>query len=49
MGECYWHGYEVYPGHPCPECERKRRIREWVGDKNMYERAKKSKRTGQNF
>lgn len=23
MGTCYWHGCEVYPGHPCPECEEK--------------------------
>ncbi len=21
MGECYWHSYEVYPGHSCPDCE----------------------------
>lgn len=24
MGECYWHGYEIYPGHPCEECEREK-------------------------
>lgn len=22
MGECYWHGSGIYPGHPCPECEK---------------------------
>ena len=26
MGECYYHGTEVYPGHSCEECERKRSI-----------------------
>lgn len=25
MGICYWHEYEVYPGHPCPECEKENR------------------------
>ena len=23
MGQCYWHDHEVYPGHPCPDCEKK--------------------------
>jgi len=26
MGECYWHGYEVYPGNECPECEKERAL-----------------------
>jgi len=24
MGECYYHGVEVYRGHPCEKCERKK-------------------------
>ena len=43
MGECYWHGYEIYPGHPCPECEREGRTRELSDNFNgiLYERIKK--------
>ncbi len=24
MGECYYHGSEIYPGHECSECEREK-------------------------
>ena len=46
MGECYWHGCEVYPGHPCPRCEAEGRTREWaaISDKAAHKRAKKDQK-----
>jgi len=25
MGQCYYHGVEIYPGHKCEECEKEKR------------------------
>jgi len=39
MGICYYHGGEVYPGHPCEECEIKERI-DSVGSDKAWKRIK---------
>jgi hypothetical protein len=51
MGECYWHGYEVYPGHPCPECERIGRTREWMDgyEKRLDESIRKEQKEWTKF
>lgn len=39
MGECYYHGGEVYPGHPCEKCQIAERISS-IGSDEAWKRIK---------